>query len=360
MGARRETVTSMTAVPPKIAGRRGRRRGALIIGAVAVMSAVVACGSSSPSSGSGSGGQATTNLNVLLDWFPNPDHIALYLGQKDGDFTKQHLNVTFQSPSNSTDALKLVSLGQVPLAISYEPETITAATDNLNVVAVAAMIPTSLNSLIISGKSGVSSPAGLKGKTVGTDGDPVSAQMLKAVLKKYNLSLNQIKLVTVNEGLVPAMVSSKVSAIISGYRNVEAIQLGSLGLNPKVYPVDTQGVPNYDELVIIANKSKLASDPAYRTTVREFLAGLGQGAAAAQANPAAALAALTPVAKGYSPALLKKMVYATAPLLKNPSGFGAMSVSQWQSFANWMKSDGLITKPVQASSVVNTSLLPKS
>ena len=355
MGARRETVTSMTAV------RRGRRRGALIIGAVAVMSAVVACGSSSPSSSSsGSGGKATTSLNVLLDWFPNPDHIALYLGQKDGDFTKQHLNVTFQSPSNSTDALKLVSLGQVPLAISYEPETITAATDGLNVAAVAAMIPTSLNSLIISGKSGVSSPAGLKGKTVGTDGDPVSAQMLKAVLKKYNLSLSQIKLVTVNEGLVPAMVSSKVSAIISGYRNVEAIQLGSLGLNPKVYPVDTQGVPNYDELVIIANKSKLASDPAYRTMVREFLAGLGQGAAAAQASPAAALAALSPVAKGYSPALLKQMVYATAPLLNNPAGFGTMSVSQWQSFANWMKSDGLITKPVQASSVVNTSLVPKS
>ena len=302
-----------------------------------------------------------TNTTVLLDWFPNPDHIALYLAQKDGDFTKQHLNVTFQSPSNSTDALKLVSLGQVPLAISYEPETITAATDGLNVAAVAAMIPTPLNSLIISGKSGVSSPAGLSGKTVGTDGDPVSAQMLKAVLKKDNMSLNQIKLVTVNEGLVPAMVSNKVAAIISGYRNVEGIQLGIvLGMNPKVYPVETLGVPNYDELVIIANKSKLASDAAYRTMVKEFLAGLGQGAAAAQANPAAALAAITPVAKGYSPALLKKMVYATAPLLHNQDGFGAMSVSQWQSFANWMKSDGLITKPVQASSVVNTSLLPKS
>jgi putative hydroxymethylpyrimidine transport system substrate-binding protein len=339
----------------------GRRRGALIIGAAAVMSAVAACGPSSASpSSSSSGGQATTNTTVLLDWFPNPDHIALYLAQKDGDFTKHHLNVTFQSPSNSTDALKLVSLGQVPLAISYEPETITAATAGLNVTAVAAMIPTSLNSLIISGKSGISGPAGLSGKTVGTDGDPVSAQMLKAVLKKYSLSLNQIKLVTVNEGLVPAMVSNKVSAIISGYRNVEAIQLGSLGLKPKVYPVDTQGVPNYDELVIIANKSKLASDAAYRTTVREFLAGLGQGAAAAEASPAAALAALSPVAKGYSPALLKQMVYATAPLLKNPAGFGTMNVSQWQSFANWMHSDGLITKPVQASSVLNTSMLPKS
>jgi putative hydroxymethylpyrimidine transport system substrate-binding protein len=345
--------------------RKGRRRGALILGAAAVMSAAVACGSSASSSGSASGSssssaQAMTNTTVLLDWFPNPDHIALYLAQKDGDFTKQHLNVTFQSPSNSTDALKLVSLGQVPLAISYEPETITAATAGLNVAAVAAMIPTPLNSLIISGKSGVSGPAGLSGKTVGTDGDPVSAQMLKAVLKKDNISLNQIKLVTVNEGLVPAMVSNKVSAIISGYRNVEGIQLASLGLNPKVYPVETLGVPNYDELVIIANKSKLASDAGYRTMVKEFLAGLGQGAAAAQANPAAALAAISPVAKGYSPALLKKMVYATAPLLKNPDGFGAMSVSEWQSFANWMKSDQLITKPVQASAVVNTSLLPNS
>jgi putative hydroxymethylpyrimidine transport system substrate-binding protein len=356
MGTRGETVTSMTAV------RKGRRRGALILGAAAVMSAAVACGSSSSSgstsSSSSSGAQATTKTTVLLDWFPNPDHIALYLAQKDGDFTKHHLNVTFQSPSNSTDALKLVSLGQVPLAISYEPETITAATAGLNVAAVAAMIPTPLNSLIISGKSGVSGPAGLSGKTVGTDGDPVSAQMLKAVLKKDNIPLNQIKLVTVNEGLVPAMVSNKVSAIISGYRNVEGIQLASLGLSPKVYPVETLGVPNYDELVIIANKSKLASDAGYRTMVKEFLAGLGQGAAAAQANPAAALAAISPVAKGYSPALLKKMVYATAPLLKNPAGFGAMSVSEWQSFANWMKADELITKPVQASTVVNTSLLP--
>jgi putative hydroxymethylpyrimidine transport system substrate-binding protein len=361
MGTRGETVSSMTAV------RRGRRRGALILGAAAVLSAAVACGSSSSSpsgsssSSSSSGSQAMTSTTVLLDWFPNPDHIALYLAQKDGDFAKQHLNVTFQSPSNSTDALKLVSLGQVPLAISYEPETITAASAGLNVQAVAAMIPTSLNSLIISGKSGVSGPAGLAGKTVGTDGDPVSAQMLKEVLKKYNVSLNQIKLVTVNEGLVPAMVTNKVAAIISGYRNVEAIQLGTYpGIDPKVYPVDTQGVPNYDELVVIANKSKLASDAAYRATVKKFLAGLGQGAAAAQANPAAALAAITPVAKGYSPALLKKMVYATAPLLHNPDGAGAMSVSQWQSFANWMKAEGLIKKPVQASSVVNTSLLPKS
>ncbi|HET9898412.1 MAG TPA: ABC transporter substrate-binding protein [Streptosporangiaceae bacterium] len=335
-----------------------RRRGMLLAGAITVMASMAACGASSGATTHDSGG--LTKTTVLLDWFPNPDHIALYLARKDGDFEAQGLDVTFQAPSNATDALKLVSLGQVPLAISYEPETITAVSQNLDIAAVAALMPTPLNSLIISGKSGISSPSQLAGKTVGTDGDPVSAAIFKVVLSKYKLSLANTKLVAVNEGLVPAMVSGKVSAIISGYRNVEGIQLASLGVKPHVYPVNTQGVPNYDELVVIANKSKLASDPAYRAMVRKFLAGMTKGIAAAEKNPAADLAALSPVAKGYSHAVLRQMVYATAPLLKNPQGTGFMSVRAWQSFADWMKAKGLISKPVNASGVVDTSLLPKS
>jgi putative hydroxymethylpyrimidine transport system substrate-binding protein len=325
-----------------------------------MLAVVVACGSASGANSKASQSKAPTSATVLLDWFPNPDHIALYLAQKDGDFTAQGLKVTFQAPSNSTDALKLVSLGQIPLAISYEPTVLTGATQNLNVTAVAALVPAPLDSLIISGKSGISGPAGLAGKTVGSPGDSVSNAVFNVVLKKYGISAAQTKLVTVNEGLIPAMVSGKVSAIIGGYRNVEAIQLASEGLHPKVYPVNTEGVPDYDELVVIANKQKLASDPAYRTTVKEFLAGLAKGDAAAQASPAAALAALLPVAQGYSAALLKKMVYATAPLLENAGGFGAMDVSSWQSFADWMKSAGLISSSVKASTVVDTSLLPKS
>jgi putative hydroxymethylpyrimidine transport system substrate-binding protein len=54
------------------------------------------------------------------------------------------------------------------------------------------------------------------------------------------------------------------------------------------------------------------------------------------------------------------MVEATAPLLKNPAGFGAMSVTAWQSFADWMKAQGLIDSPVDATTIVDTSLLPKS
>jgi putative hydroxymethylpyrimidine transport system substrate-binding protein len=132
------------------------------------------------------------------------------------------------------------------------------------------------------------------------------------------------------------------------------------GLDPKVYRVDENGVPTYDELVVVANKKKLANNPAYRATVQEFLAGLAKGDAAAQADPAAALAAITPAAKGYSATELTKMVDATAPLLKNPGGFGAMDVGTWQRFADWMKTEGLIERSVDAAGVVDPSLLPRS
>ncbi len=364
--------------------RRGVKRGALLAGAtaaVAVTMAVAGCTSSASSSASSASGTSRTGgtsgtsgtsaaagkpltpTTVLLDWFPNPDHIALYTAQKDGDFAAHGLSVTFQSPSDSTDALKLVSIGRVPLAISYEPTVITGATDpSLNVTTVAALIPVPLDTLIISGKAGVASPGDLAGKTVGTYGDSTSAAIYKLILAKYGLSSSKTTLVTVSEGLIPAMISGKVAGIIGGYRNVEAVQLKAAGLDPKVYPVNEEGVPDYDELVVIANKSRLASDTAYAAMVREFLAGLAQGSAAAQASPADADAALAPVAKGYSPALLKQMVDVTAPLLANSGGFGAMSQTAWQSFATWMYHAGLITKPVNvaASGLVDTSLLPKS
>ena len=323
--------------------------------AVALMLLAAGCGSSSSSPSSAG---VKVNTTLLLDWFPNPDHISLYTAQKDGDFAAEGLNVKFQSPSNSTDALKLVSLGQVPLAISYEPNVITAATKGLDVTAVAAFIPTPLDTLIISGKTGVKGPAGLVGKSVATTGDPVANAIYGAQLKKYGIKASQTKLVAVSEGLIPAIVNGNVAAIIGGYRNVEAIQLQLKGLAPKVYPVEKDGVPNYDELVVVANTSKLKKDASYRKTVQKFLAGLSKGDAAAQADPAAALAAITPAAKGYSTEELTKMVEATAPLLKNPAGFGEMSVKAWQSFADWMKHEGLINKSVVASSVVDTSLLP--
>ena len=335
-----------------------RLTAATALGLVAVLAGACGGSSSGGSTGSATAGQPAVKLTVLLDWFPNPDHISLYTARQKGYFTEAGLEVTLQSPSSASDAVKLVSLGKVPLAVSYEPEVLISQTKGLSVTAVAALIPTTLESLIISGRSGISSPAGLAGKKVGTSGLDTDSSFLDTILTKYGVAPSSVKAIAVNTGLVSAITAGNVDAIIGGYRNVEGIQLTDAGLAPKVFPVSDAGVPAYDELVIIANTAKLKSDPAYQSTVRRFLAALAKGDAAAQASPTEAQAALTPAAKGYSANLLTKMVAATAPLLKNDKGFGQMDVSQWQAFADWMRSAGLVANKPDASAAVSTAYLP--
>src|SRR5215813_15114140 len=75
-----------------------------------------ACSSSAGNGGSGKSSApaaAPASLNVELDWVPNPDHVGLYYAQNKGYFTKQHLNVHFQVPSNTADPIKLVGLNKV-------------------------------------------------------------------------------------------------------------------------------------------------------------------------------------------------------------------------------------------------------
>ena len=323
-------------------------------------------GSSTPAAGgSASAGVAPdpANPTVLLDWFPNPDHASLYLAKAQGDFTKAGLSgVTLQAPSGSQDALKLVSTGAMPLGISYTPNVVTAASQGLDVEAVAALIPTPLNTLLISSKSGITSIKGLAGKTIGTDGDPTDTAVLNTILKKNGVTPSSTKQIAVSEGLIPAMLSGNVQAIIGGYRNVEAIQLKLQGQTPVEFKVEDEGMPTYDELVIVAQKSKLASDPGYAAMVRDFLAGLAKGDAAAQASPSAAIAALKPVvgAGGYTDADINAMVPVTVADYKNPLGFGEMSTSEWQAYANWMLANKLIAKSVTASDAETDAYLPGS
>lgn len=332
-------------------------------------SAPAASGSTAGSTSSGSGASSTgaaaapspANPTVLLDWFPNPDHASLFMAQTHGDFTAAGLSgVTLQAPSGNQDALKLVSTGAMPLGVSYEPSVVNAASQGLDVEAVAAIVPTPLDTLLISSKSGITTVAGLAGKKIGTDGDPVTVAVMNTILKKNGVSPSSTQQIAVNEGLIPAMLTGNVQAIVGGYRNVEAIQLKLKGQPPVIFDVEKQGVPTYNELVIVAQKSKLASDPGYAAMVRDFLAGLAKGDAAAQASPSAAIAALKPQIKvgDYTDADLNAMVPVTVADYKNPLGFGEMSTSNWQAFADWMLANKLITKPVTASNAETDAYLP--
>ena len=325
---------------------------------------VAACASTTPaaSAGGSSSAAAPATLKVELDWVPNPDHVGLYYAQNKGTFARNNLTVNFLTPSNAADPIKLVGLNKVDLAISYESEMFYGQQENLPVTAVATVIPVPLNSLIVTPKDHVTSLSQMAGKKVGITGIPSDGAIYTTMLKAGGLTPSQVTSVTVGFNLVPSILSGKVDGIIGGYRNVEAIQIAQeMGQKPAVFPASALGVPSYAELVLVANRNRLASDKAYADAVRRFVKSLVAGTSGAMKDPSGTTQIMQQVTQ-YKPAFLKVSVPYTVTLLKPPAGTktGCINVANWQSFGNWMKQNKLIHITPNAALIATDRYMPYS
>jgi putative hydroxymethylpyrimidine transport system substrate-binding protein len=302
------------------------------------------------------------SLTVALDWFPNPDHIPLYYALDKGYWTDESLDVTLKKPSDPTAGLKLVATNKFDLAIYYESEIYFAAEKNIPVITVASLIPNPLNSLIALGDSKVKGPDTIKGAKIGVAGLPTDDAILETIRKQQGLSEGDVTSVNVGFNLVPALLSKKVDAIIGGYRNVEGIQIGQeTGTPATIVSFDELGIPHFDELVIVANRDRLKSDPAYADAVRRFIVGMAKGAAGAEADvPGSVEIAKQDMAEEYKPDFLDASVPATIELLEPPgtTPYSCLDLDAWATFGKWMVDNGLLKAPIDVSQVATNDYNP--
>jgi putative hydroxymethylpyrimidine transport system substrate-binding protein len=259
--------------------RRARRvvPALLVLAAVALTAA--GCGEKSEPTNQT---PAKRSIDLVLDWFPNPDHVALYEATAKGYFSQVGLDVKPHVPSDPASPIKQVAAGRAQVAISYEPEVLLARQQGLPVVAIGALVQRPLTSLIATRKSGVRSVRDLRGKRVVTAGIPYQSAYLKTILRRAQVPESSVKETNVGSSLLPAMLSGKVDATLGGFWNVEGVELSDRGAKPWITPVDRLGVPPYNELVLVANSDKLGDQ---RDDLRLFVSALARGAKAARQDP---------------------------------------------------------------------------
>jgi len=298
-------------------------------------------------------------VSVVMDWVPNPDHVGLYYAQEKGYFAKQGVSVSLKAPSDASAPLKLVGAGKFDLGITYEPELFTSAEKKLPVTAVAWIIPVPLNALISLSDSGITSPAKLAGKSIGVAGIPFDEAVISTLRTVGKLSTEDVKSVNVGFNLVPALLSKKVNAIVGGYQNVEALQIGQeTGKKPNVLPMNKVGIPTYDELVLAANTKRLKSDPEYAARVKKVVAGLVAGTKAALADPSGSTALIKKVSDYKAPLVAASVPYTLKLIRSGGAKIGCLDLAQWQNFSNWMTRTKLLKTKVAASTVATNKYLP--
>ena len=200
---------------------------------------------------------ASEKLTVLLDWFVNPDHAPLIIAEEKGFFKKAGLNIELIAPSDPSMPPKLVAAGKADLAVSYQPQLHVQVDQGLPVIRIATLVSTPLNSLVVLKDGPIKSIKDLKNKKIGFSVGGFEDALLSVMLNKYGLSLKDVTLINVNFSLSPSILSGKVDAVIGAFRNFELNQMDIVKKPGRAFYPEEEGVPPYDELILVANKNSL-------------------------------------------------------------------------------------------------------
>ena len=282
-------------------------------------------------------------FTVMLDFFPNADHAALYSAIAHGDFRAVGLDVQPQAPAEPAEPLKLLAAGRVDAAISYEPELLLARDQGLKLVSVGALVQRPLTSIIALPGKRVSKVADLAGKRVGTAGIAYQKAELQTALQSAGVKPGGVREVNVGFNLIPAMLSGRVDATLGGFWNYEAIQLELQRRRPVVIPVDRAGVPTYDELVLVVREDEARTRG---QDLRGLLQALTRGEREVKSDPAAAAAAVVRASPSLEPRLQLESIRRTLPAAQPADAskpFGFQDPAAWASFGTWMFSHHLLT-----------------
>jgi putative hydroxymethylpyrimidine transport system substrate-binding protein len=331
------------------------RRPLLLLAALASVCVLAACGEKKDAVTAAA--STAQPVSVMLDWFPNADHVGLYRALSAGYFRQAGLNVHVQTPSDPATPLQLLAAGKIDLAVSYEPEVLLARDKGLPVVSIGALVQRPLTSIVSLGTKHITSPRQLRGRTVGDAGIPYQHAYLQSILQHAGVPSGSVKEVNVGSNLVPAMLSGRVAATLGAYWNYEAIQLRQLGRRVNVIHVENAGVPNYNELVLVARENELANKT---NLLRRFVQALGRGYEAVRSDPSAGVSALVSANPSLSRKLQLASVQATLPdyfPAASDQPWGWQNTRQWTAYGQWMLGHHLISNPASIVAADTNQLL---
>ena len=206
---------------------------------------------------------AADKVTLLLDWFVNPDHAPIIIAEKKGYFEEHDLQVNIQEPADPSMPPKLVAAGKADMAVTYQPQLHMQIDEGLPLTRISTLIATPLNTLVTLKSSNITSIADLKGKKVGFSVGGFEDILLKVMLQHHGLSFDDVEIINVNWSLSPSLITGNADAVIGAYRNFELNQLDIEGHPGHAFYVEEEGVPSYEELIIVVN-NKDRDDDKYR------------------------------------------------------------------------------------------------
>jgi putative hydroxymethylpyrimidine transport system substrate-binding protein len=288
--------------------------------------------------------RALQPITLMLDWFPNIDHLPIYVAREKGFFASEGVYVKVVSPSETSDALKLAAADQIQMAVSYAPQTIIAAATEVRVTAVGRLIEHPLTTLLFLQDAGIQRPQDLNGKRIGYTVPGLMDVLLQAFAKINGIE--QYTPINVGFAIAQSLTAGKVDAVMGPFKTYETVQMGRRGYATRYFELEQWGIPDYDELVFVCGPKFMQQHP---RTVAVFVQAIQKGIRFVRAHPDEALAIYFNAVPEAERAMETDAFRLTEPYYATTQ---ELSVKRWQQFADFALRHGLINQAVDVRRIL--------
>ena len=282
--------------------------------------------------------EAAQKVRLLLDWFVNPNHAAIFAAKESGAFARQGLDVEMIAPADSASVPLLLAAGKADLAVGYQPQLYTLVDKGVPAIRVGTLIDQPLNTLTALKSSDIHRLKDFEGKTLGYAIPGFEDVAIQTMLRSAGVDVDKVKLINLNMDAASALLSHKISGAMTIYRNYELLELKQQGADTLTFKPEDHGVPAYDELILLANANTAATDP----RIGKFLHGLNEGVAYLRAHPQAVWQAFIRAYPELDTPLNHQAWQATLPLFASDAG--RFDAARYQAFARYMLDNKLISQ----------------
>ena len=287
---------------------------------------------------------AAHKFTLMLDWFPNVDHLPIYVARHQGFFADEKLEIKILSPSETSDALKLAAAGNVDIAVSYEPQAIIAAARGLDIVAFGRLIEHPLTTLLFLKGKGIETPKDLEGKKIGYTVPGLMDVLLDAFAKLNGIQ--QYSSINVGFSIVQSLTAGRVDAVMGPFKTYETVTMAHKGYKVGYFELEEWGIPDYDELIFVTGNKAMKKNQA---AMLKFGRSVDRAIRYVRANPESALAQYFKQVPEADRRTESDAFELTLPYYAHSQ---KMDVQRWQQFADFAFKYGLIEKPVDVKSVL--------
>lgn len=308
----------------------------------------------------GCGGPAApkAELTLAMGYVPNVQFAPYYVALDKGYYAAEGISVKFDF-GMVTDLLKLVGTNQIQFAIASGDEVITARSQGLPLVYVMTQYQRYPGAVFALAEKKISTPADLKGKTVGLPMYGASLVALKALLYATGIPEKDVRMIDIGYTQAAAVSEGKVDAAV-GYLVNEPVQLRAAGK-----AITVLSVADYINLVsagLVTNEDTVAKKA---DLVKALVKGTLRGMRDVVDRPEEAMditIKYVPEAGGANRPtqfqVLKEMVKLLQPDSAKGQPMGYADPAAWKESQAFLLAVGLIPRETPVDKMVTNQFLP--